>query len=85
MKKQEKTIIEIRSKERWLSSERHRWVLKIDDSRTTWTHLNLYTDEETTVNLVSETKRGFTFSLYFAGKYSDHFVSRSDVEIVYEL
>lgn len=85
MKTLTKKIIEIRSKERWLSNDTYRWVLKLDDSGTFWTHLNLYTDEETTVCFVKENKRGFTFSFYFAGKYIDHFISRGDCEIIYEL
>lgn len=85
MKNQEKKIIEIRSKEMTVTSDRRRWTLSKGNIGAIWKHYSAYTDESTTVHFVKETKRGFTFSVYFAGKYTDHFVSRGDCEIIYEL
>lgn len=78
-------IKEIRSKETFLTSSERRWIIKKGDTGNIWEHYNAYGNEWTTVHLVKETKRGFTFSVYFAGKYTDHFISRSDIEIVYSL
>lgn len=85
MENSEKRIIEIRSKEMTSASGRRRWTLTEGNTEGIWKHYSAYTDELTTVHFVKETKRGFTFSVYFAGKYTDHFVSRGDCEIVFEL
>ena len=85
MKKQEKRIIEIRSKEKTSVSRLSRWVMKKGNTGDVWQHHCVYADEWTTVHFVRETKRGFTFSVYFAGKYTNHFVSRGDCEIIFEL
>ena len=85
MKNQEKNIIELRSKETWITSSERRWILKKGETDNIWEHYCSYASRWTTVHFVKENKRGFTFSLYFAGKYTDHFVSRGDCEIVYEL
>lgn len=85
MKSLEKTIIEIRSKETFLTVSQKRWILKKGDIGSIWKHFCGYSGEWTTVSFVKENKRGFTFSVYFAGKYTDCFVSRSDCEIIFEL
>lgn len=85
MKTQEKTIIELRSKEKTLDQTKRRWLIKKETTGSIWKHYCDYSEEWTMVHFVKETKRGFTFSVYFAGKYTDHFISRSDVEIIYEL
>lgn len=85
MKNLEKKIVEIRSKETVLISSDRRWVIKKAQTGDVWKHFCAYADEWTTVHLVKENKRGFTFMMYFAGKYTDHFVSRGDCEIIYEL
>lgn len=85
MKKQENKIIEIRSKKRVLGSGTSKWSIKPSITAYIWKHYCAYSEEETTVHFVKKTKRGFTFSVYFAGKYNDYFVSRSDCEIIYEL
>lgn len=85
MKNSEKTIIEIRSKEIWGSTSIRRWIMKPGQTGNIWKHYCSYSDEWTTVHFDKENKRGFTFRIYFAGKYTDHFVSRGDCEIIYEL
>lgn len=85
MKNSERRIIEIRSKEKTYLPNETRWTLTKGNTEGIWNHYSAYTDELTTVHFVKETKRGFTFSVYFAGKYTDHFVSRGDCEIVFEL
>ena len=85
MKNSEKTIIEIRSKETFLSGSRKRWLIKKTETDSLWLHFCGYSEIWTNAHLVKENKRGFTFSVYFAGKYHEHFVSRGDCEIIYEL
>lgn len=85
MEIQEKTIIELRSKEKTADLSERRWVMKKGVTGAIWKHYCTYSEEWTTVHFEKETKRGFTFSVFFAGKYTDHFVSRGDVEIIYEL
>lgn len=85
MKKQENRIIEIRSKEVWGTSAKSRWTMKKGLTGNIWKHYCSYSEEWMTVHFEKETKRGFTFSVYFAGKYTEHFVSRSDVEIIFAL
>lgn len=85
MKKQEKTIIEIRSKEKVFKESKPRWVLKKSLAENAWKHYCSYADEVTTVHFDKETKRGFTFRIYFAGWYQNFFISRSECEVVYEL
>lgn len=85
MKNLEKRIIEIRSKETTASLTEKRWLLKKGRTGDVWKHFCAFSEEWTTVHFVRENKRGFTFSVYFAGKYTDHFVSRGACEIIYEL
>lgn len=85
MKTLEKKIIEIRSYETFGTSSERRWVMKRGHLGSIWKHYCAYSDEWTTVHFEKETKRGFTFRIFFAGKYTDHFVSRGDCEIIYEL
>lgn len=85
MKKQEKQIIELRSKQTFATSSERRWIMKPALTEGLWKHFCGYSEEWTTVHFVKETKRGFTFSVFFAGKYTDHFISRSDVEIIFAL
>lgn len=85
MENLEKRIIELRSKEKTVDLSERRWVMKKGVTETIWEHYCAYSEEWTTVHFEKETKRGFTFSVFFAGKYTDHFVSRGDVEIIYEL
>lgn len=85
MKNQEKNIIELRSKETFSSSANKRWIMKKGKTGNIWRHFCAYSEDWTTVHFVKENKRGFTFSFYFAGKYTDHFISRGDCEIIYEL
>lgn len=85
MKTLEKKIIEIRSKEMTVISNQRRWIMKKGQTVNIWKHYSAYSDEWITVHFVKENKRGFTFSFFFAGKYTDHFVSRGDCDIIYEL
>lgn len=85
MKNQEKNIIELRSKETLRLSIEKRWVIKKSNTGNIWMHFCAYSEEWTTVHFAKENKRGFTFKVYFAGKYTDHFISRGDCEIIYEL
>ena len=85
MKKLEQRIIELRSKETVFNSSARRWVLKKSLTGDVWRHYCAYSDEVTTVHFDKENKRGFTFRVFFAGKYTDHFISRGDCEIIYEL
>lgn len=85
MENSERRIIEIRSKEMTSALGSRRWLLKKGQTGNVWKHFCAYSEEWTTVHFEKETKRGFTFSVYFAGKYTDHFVSRGDCEIVFEL
>lgn len=85
MENLEKKIIELRSKERIYNSSQPRWLLKLGKTGDIWKHFCGYSQEWTTVHIVRKNKRGFAFSVFFAGKYTNHFVSRGDIEIVYEL
>lgn len=82
MKNNETTFNALEAKERVFNGTAPRWTLKKGKTQGVWKHFCGYSEEWTTVHFEKETKRGFTFRVFFAGKYTKHFISRSDCNVL---